>query len=165
MDSPITLEMLHDSQKPLNFKNIAPAKEPMILDFSEILEYPGHGRQTAICQLDVYRSPLTGPRTWVFIATEIPENPGLSVTNGIEHVALAIEKKFLLGPVFGNKEKTGTYILVEHYTPHSYEGRNREDFPLINFGTENTRFPYYGSPDWIPVAKKEIERLIGVSLA
>jgi hypothetical protein len=169
MKSPIVLEDLKNSAVHANFHRVASAKEPLTLIYSGPLEYVGYFRQTAICHLDVYNGPQLSdppaePQTWVFIATEVPDNKGLSITNGIEKVAQAAEGMFGLGHVFGNSdEKKGSYFLVEHYSPSSYEGRDGEDdYSIMSFREEKgSSVRYYGSPDWIPVEKEQIERLIG----
>lgn len=139
-----------------------PASKPLALVFSGSLSYRGYWKDTAVCRLDFY----SGGGRRVFIATEVPENQGLSITNGIERVAAAIEEKFVLPHVFG-PGSDGSSVLIEHYTPDSYEGRQGdEDFSVMRFKHESKGgFPSYGDPDWFRVEKSEIERLIGGHLA
>jgi hypothetical protein len=151
--SPITLEDL----------KLTPAKEPMSRLYSGPLSYQGYWRQRAMCQLDAY---LGLNLHKVFIVTEVNDNPGCSITNGIEMVADAIEEKFGLPHVFGPWSDRSC-ILVEHYDARSYSSHpDRDDYSIIGFKAENGgNYKYYGDPDWYGVEKSEIERLIGGSLA
>ena len=149
--SPITLEDLQ----------LVPAKEPMSRLFSGRLNYKGYGRQIASCQLDAYFGLDLHK---VFIVTEMSDNPGCSITNGIEMVADAIEEKFGLGHVFGPTSDR-TSILVEHYDNRSYSSRpDRDDYSIMEFKSERGSYKYYSDPGWFGVEKSEIERLIGQSI-
>jgi len=175
--SPITLEDL----------GLAPAGKPLRLLLSDVVDYRGYGHQEGGCfGLEVY----DGPGSLVAIATEIPENQACSITNGSENVAVRIEGLLRLPHVFGGtrpphslarrlwgrlkrllgEAQEKQYVLVEHYTPDSYEGRDApEDFAIVHFmGSNPGAAPpqrYYAARDWAPVEKSEIERLIGAPLA
>ena len=148
--------------RPITIKNLGflPAAGPLRLEYSDIMQYRGYGRQVATCRLQAYESP--GIR--VFIVTEISENKGCSITNNIEEVAVAIEQRLELPHVFGPTTPLDkTYVLIEHYAPDSYSVQwcGAEDFSIVKFKMEMGFFHYYEDPDWIRVEKPEIERLIG----
>jgi len=147
----------------LVYLKIQPASKPLTLVYSGILVYDGHfKKKSAACHLSVY----DGSDLRVLVATEIPENEGLSITNGIEYVAVAAEELLKLSHVFGKRGADKPSVLIEHYTPESYEGRGRgEDFSVIGFGAEKCRMRYYGEPEWTPIGRSEVERLIGRGLA
>ena len=140
---------------------LVPPAEPLKLVYSGPLHYKGHYRQNAVCHLAAYDSPSLE----VLIATEVPENTGLSVTNGIENVAVAAEDLLML-PVLEKGTPEKVYVFIEHYTPDSYRGRGgEEDFSIVTFKAEYGSCKHYGAPDWIHVEREEVEKLIGGSLA
>src|SRR5437763_13794637 len=77
---------------------------------------PGH------CHLRVLRGKLQA----LVVATEIPTNPGKSVTNTVAYIATLAVKQFGLDP-----KQT---LFIEHYTPESYEGHDdRETYDHVTF--------------------------------
>ena len=147
--------------------DLVPAKEPLRQTYSSntsgVLSYRGCGTPGTICHLDVYE----GPDALVAIATEIPQNKGCSITTGSETVALAIEKALGLPHVFGPVQHgSKQYVMIEHYTDSSYPNRNLgEDFSLVRFHDASNSRDYYSAREWMPLAKSELERLIGGPLA
>ena len=139
---------------------LSPSKEPMRLIFSGDFTYEGYSKSyVSFCHLDAY-SDGTGKR--VFVATELSRNTGTSITNAIEMVAEAIEKKFTdSAHVFGpSSPKTNT--LIEHYVKDSILD---DHYSLVEFEKEGGSFRYYVSPGWWGVEKSEVERLVGGPLA
>jgi len=83
-------------------------------DKPQALPYPSM-RQPATCHLRVLRRETHT----VVIATEIPDNPGASVTNAASDLATKAVRDFSLNP-----RRTQ---FIEHYTPDSYGERNPHD--------------------------------------
>jgi hypothetical protein len=130
----------------------------MRLVYSGDFNYEGYFKSTAVCDLKAY----SGNGKYVFIATEIKRNVGTSITNAIEMVAEAVEKKFGIKRLFG-PDSDGNSVLIEHYGDMSYEtGRGgQEDYSIMALQVVPKSFHYYSNPDWWRVDKSEIERLVG----
>lgn len=156
--SPITLEMV----------GLEPAAKPMVrLMALQAFAYLGYFGKHAECGLHVFESH---GRT-VFIATELPENPGTSITNRAEVVAETIEELFGLPHVFGDKPRNTNYTYVEHYPSTKRRGDFDENWAIVTF--KDTQAPclshprsknspqFYNDPNWVPVEREQIERLIG----
>ena len=60
---------------------------------------------------------------YVFVGTELPDNPGTSVTNFAEHLATAMRRQYGLKP--------DDVIWIEHY--REAKDRRKEDFDLVRF--------------------------------
>ena len=83
----------------------------------------------------------------MFIATELPDNPGTSITNYAEHLASALRGQYRLKP----EEQ----IWIEHY-PEAKD--RREDFDLVRFsGTEGDSFR---NPVWTRITEHAVDELI-----
>lgn len=148
--TPITLEDL----------KLSPAKEPMRLIFSGDFTYDGYSKSYhSFCHLDAYSDGKGGR---VFIATELSRNTGTSITNAIEMVAEAIEKKFTDSAHVFSSSSPKTNILVEHYTKDSILD---DHYSIVEFEKEGGSMRYYVSPGWWGIDKFEIERLTGGPLA
>ena len=139
---------------------LSPSKEPMRLIFSGDFTYEGYSKSYhSFCHLDAYSDGKGGR---VFVATELSRNTGTSITNAIEMVAEAIEKKFTdSAHVFG-PSSTKTNTLVEHYAKDSSLD---DHYSLVEFEKEGGSMRYYISPGWWGIDKSEIERLTGGPLA
>ena len=97
----------------------------------------------------------------VVIVSELPDNPGTSVTNAIEQIAAEVMDAHSLAlervPVF-----------VEHYPPEA-TGRGEETFDLVVFGHHEVREVVrggvwrkeIGSPTWKPLDRRSVEVLLG----
>ncbi len=97
----------------------------------------------------------------VVIVSELPDNPGTSVTNAIEQIAAEVIDAHSLAlervPVF-----------VEHYPPEA-TGRGEETFDLVVFGHHEVREivrggvwrKEVGSPTWKPLDRRAVELLLG----
>jgi hypothetical protein len=104
----------------------------------------------AHCRLRIFEVPGEAP---VVIATELPDNPGTSVTNFAEHLATAVWH-LLERPPAG-------LTWIEHYPPQETGTRREESFALVLFTQIDGR--YYG-PRWRHVTREEVETLIGGAL-
>ena len=97
----------------------------------------------------------------VVIVSELPDNPGTSVTNAIEKIAAEVmdAHRFAMGraPVF-----------VEHYPPIVTGGRD-ETFEQVVFAHHEVRevmrggiwHKEIGSPTWAHLSRREVEVLVG----
>jgi hypothetical protein len=106
-----------------------------------------HG-QPAHCWLRVYQDD---DRTPVVIATEMPDNKGVSVTNYAEELASQVQRMFGFPRLHW----------IEHYPPRGKLKRD-EEFDLVEFQQEP--WGEYCDPDWRPICKQDVEAIIGVTL-
>lgn len=90
----------------------------------------------------------------VVIVTELPQNPGTSVTNAAQDIATQAYQ-WLERPAQG-------ITLIEHYAQDGEERYAQERFALVTFAhSEGGRFSH---PEWRALTKEEVERLIGQAL-
>jgi len=95
--------------------------------------------------------PLT-----VVLLTELADNPGCSITNGIEDARRAVLHRWPeLNPA--------RLVLVEHYDSSSYPPSRRretieESFDLVTFSPEDLQ------PRWQRISKRSLEALLGAKL-
>ena len=107
--------------------------------------YKGFWNCDSRCDIEVHRR---GDGKYVFVATELPDNPGTSVTNFAEHLATAMRSRYGLKPE--------DVIWIEHY-PEA-KNRRKEDFDLVRFlGTEGDSFR---SPVWTRITEQAADELI-----
>ena len=97
------------------------------------------------CDIEVHQR---SDGKYVFVATELPDNPGTSVTNYAEQLATAMRTQYALKP--------GDVIWIEHY-PEAKD-RRKEDFDLVRFlGMEGDSFR---TPVWTRITEKAVNELI-----
>ena len=115
------------------------------------------------CRIRIYL-PEEERDAVVVICTELPNNPGASVTNSVKRIAAeVIEAHRLPTPL----------IWIEHHPPETIDGRV-ETFEMVLFDSyeiEELRAPYLGdraveigSPTWKPLDRSSVEMLVGESL-
>jgi hypothetical protein len=97
------------------------------------------------------------------IITELPDNPGKSVTNAMEWIATVVVHRFDLDPARTR--------WIEHYPDRHPSGREGdrvfdESFSLVSLGWERGRSPW-GQPspwasgvDWQPLTRAEVTRML-----
>ena len=100
-----------------------------------IYEYQGPYTKSR-CQLEI--------NGHVVVATEIAENPGMSITNSIGELAASVCRDFDIPP-----EKL---VLIEHYGNESYHGGrdNKETYDMVEFSDG------LGKPKWRPLRSDEL---------
>jgi len=80
----------------------------------------------------------------VAIVTELSDNPGMSITNAIEDVALAV------------CERTGIpfkdLVLIEHYPKRGVGEINKETFDLVTFDGDGVNPRRSGNTNWKRIA-------------
>ena len=107
--------------------------------------YKGFWNCDSCCDIEVHRR---SDGKYVFVATELPDNPGTSVTNFAEHLATAMRSQYALKP--------DQVIWIEHY-PEA-KGRRKEDFDLVRFlGMEGNSFR---TPVWTRITQHAVDELI-----
>jgi hypothetical protein len=126
-------------------------------DFTFSFRLPHHGVE-ARCQVQIYRQPGRA----VVVVTELPDNPGVSVTNAAEYIATCILHDHALDP--------DTTIWVEHYHDRNRPGQHdplfAESWDLVTFNWDyrtspwQHRSPHATSPRWCPLDREEVDRLI-----
>lgn|GEM_PF-98493 len=100
------------------------------------------------CRLRVYE-PREGPL--VVIATELPENPGTSITNFVEELAAEVWA-LLERPARG-------MVWIEHYPERGpVHRRIPEGFDRVTFARTERGF---SGPQWRRLPRAEVEQLIG----
>jgi hypothetical protein len=124
------------------------------------------------CRVRIYRPFLSEEDSAardeaVVICTELPNNPGMSVTNAAERIA---------GEVISFHRLPTPLVWVEHYEDGARGSEATEDphtFDLVTFssyevedlgaylGEERKRI---GEPSWQPLDRATVEALIGESL-
>lgn len=133
----------------------APTKYPfeLIVDNSEYRYGGSHHREESICRLRIYQ---TEDMEAVVIFTELPDNPGMSVTNAAEILANSVSVDFEI------YDDITTWI--EHYPDEYFEKYGREPH---GYG-ETYDFILYECTDdgvchnahWQNTNKQEIEELL-----
>lgn len=96
----------------------------------------------ATCQVQVFRDEYFGFEHYAVLLTELPGNPGRSVTNGVEEIAARLIKDhcFLHTPTF-----------IEHYTRVvGFE----ETWDLIEWQREALHSPKWRRISWYDIAKR-----------
>jgi hypothetical protein len=115
------------------------------------------------CRVRIYLSEdeLDAP---VVICTELPDNPGTSITNSAEQIAAEVMRAYPMLEV--------PFVWIEHHPPQSTD-RETETFDLVTFsGYEITErapdlgeFRYtIGEPTWKRLDRPSVEALVGEPL-
>ncbi len=97
----------------------------------------------------------------VVVCSELPNNPGMSITNAAERIA---------AEVIGGHRLSTPLVWIEHYPPEARRPGAEETFDLVLFssyevedlgayaGEERKRI---GEPSWKPLDRRSVETLIG----
>lgn len=88
----------------------------------------------------------TGADTTVVVLTELPSNPGMSVTNALEHIATKVRGAFLAS------NAPTEIIWVERYLQGTQaDGSAGETFDLVHLEWDGQ---HYGKPHWRPIGDR-----------
>ena len=124
----------------------------MHLHYDALYLYRGFHACLSYCWLRIY----TAPGQSVVLATEMPDNPGTSITNAAERLAMEVMRTF--GLLFDSLR------WVEHYPER--QGRHGHpplpaSFDLVTFTptTQGLR-----SPEWRRLSQAQIEHMLGQPL-
>jgi hypothetical protein len=121
----------------------------------EDLTFPYRGYHGCPSQCRI-RACRVGKGPWVVVATELDDNPGTSVTNMAEGIALAVWKWL---------ERPEEMVWVEHYPDRMYLGDRpmlKAEFDLVEF--ERTPDGGFRRPRWRRISRGEAEALAGAPL-
>ena len=110
----------------------------------------------ARCRLRLFWRKATA----VAIVTELPDNPGMSVTNYAENLATEIAQRYGIEP--------GRLVWIEHYPqrdPAVYNDPelDAETYDLATF-VWDCQSREYSDPDWIRIDRATAEALAGAPL-
>ncbi len=123
------------------FADLMKPQDQALLPFQQVSE-------RGLCSLRILQK---GKRTMV-IATEIPVNPGKSVTNAAEDIATQVVQQFHLDPM---KTK-----FIECYNKESFEGtRFAEMYDEVTFTWQEKQA---SNPQWRRLEPHEIAELLDV---
>jgi hypothetical protein len=117
-----------------------PGMVGVAIDLTAGRAVPLHPGQVSRCRLRVYREePWKGI---IAVATELPTNPGASITNAIEHLAGQVWRDFI-------PDKGHPPMLFDHYDSSSYGGKPAGDmFSLVTFHQVRADRLVVAGPDW-----------------
>ena len=100
------------------------------------------------CKVEIYSNVIHD--RYVVVMTELPDNPGMSVTNAVEVVVENIYNTV--------KELEGVTMdkisFVEHYF---HEGNIPETYDLVTF---NSNWTSFSSPEWKHLSIEDFEHLL-----
>jgi hypothetical protein len=124
---------------------------PLLADFHH--HYRGSMGFRSVCRIRVYQ--LDSGMT-VVIATELPDNPGTSITNWAEFLATEMRRRFVapgagLAWIEHSPERPG--LTGAPPLP--------EQFDRVLFRWDGT---CYHDPDWRPFSRAQVEALLGEPL-
>jgi hypothetical protein len=124
----------------------------MHLRYDDVFLYRGFHACPSYCWLRIY----TAPGQSVVLATEMPDNPGTSITNAAERLAMEVTRTFGLA--------LDTLTWIEHYPER--EGRNRHpplpaSFDLVTFTPTAQGLR---SPQWRRLSQAQVEAMLGQPL-
>jgi hypothetical protein len=123
-----------------------------------IHSYKDAGGRPAHCRVRIFLPDETAD-SQVVICSEVPNNPGGSITNSAETIAA--------GVIRANELHT-PLVWIEHWPEESAEGQ--ESFDLVVFSSYKVeeRAPYLGEtrawigePTWKPLDRTNVEVLVG----
>jgi len=109
-------------------------------DWGQVFSYLGFGLHPSRCGLKIVRE---GDRVTVTL-TELPDNPGTSVTNCVEEIATQVYHTFLKGTPIDKIR------WIEHYPPR---GEWEETFDEVTFDWDGETFSH---PRWRRLLHREM---------
>ena len=117
--------------------------EDFLYDFEGYHGYPSQ------CRIQIFSVTA---RSVVVVASELPDNPGTSITNRAEWIANQLYERL---------DQPEDFIWIEHYPEDAYGGNpdpeHTESFAIVEFDVENGKLT---RPDWTHVTKPQVEQLI-----
>jgi hypothetical protein len=125
----------------------------MQLIYNGMYCYGGPQSHSSYCWLRVY----TAPDQAVVIATEVADNPGISITNAVESLATQVAQRFAI--------PFDTLTWIEHYPERIVNGGRLtipESFDQVTFMQGPTGFD---RPEWRHLQQSQVEALIGEAIA
>ena len=129
--------------------------------------YAGYHGALAECRVRVFAQPPGGLD--VAILTELPTNPGTSVTNMIQDLTLQVGRQHAPDRV---SDGVQPLVFVEHY-PADRRGWLECRYALVRFASWSARVTYLGGrdrvlyagpPSWTHLDRATVEELVGQAL-
>jgi len=103
-----------------------------------------HGR-IGVCAIEAIKLPESGIAV---IATELKDNPGMSITNAAEYVATAVCKRLRLDPHY--------LVWIEHYGYPSPLSKLPRTYDRVTFARiTSDREPFFHEPKWSAMKEKD----------
>lgn len=112
----------------------------MLFDFTDA------NRREAVTDIERYGN--------LIVATELKENPGMSVTNASEYIATQYARQHGM--------QLGSVVFVERYDDRSYSGGSETpNYSLVTFSPgERNGEPHLTAPNWKHLTESEYNALI-----
>jgi hypothetical protein len=124
----------------------------MHLRYDHIYLYRGFHACLSYCWLRIY----TTPGQSVVLATEMPENPGTSITNAPERLSMEVTRTFRLA--------LDTLTWIEHYP----ERQGSHGHPLLPESFDQVTFTHTAQglqcPEWHRLSQAQVEAMLGQTL-
>ena len=120
------------------------------------------------CRIRIFEFGNYDPAPLIIVSA-LPDNKGLSITNGIEQIATKIAHEFL----FPKNYSYHRAMWIEHYPErqpynHTRDPIFNESFSLVtltwNMRAWRLRSPWASAPSWRHINKSWIEELLGASI-
>jgi hypothetical protein len=131
--------------------------EPVHLAVDYMHPVPRRGR----CRVRVFLPDDPRRDRPLVVCSELPDNPGASVTSAAQRIA---------SEVISNFDLPGSIIYVEHWPPEATDGQT-ETFELVVFAHSEVREVVHeegqgprlevGRPEWKPLDRASVEVLVG----
>lgn len=124
---------------------------------AERYEYAGYSGARSVCEVSILRRDGQPP---IVIFTELPDNPGTSVTNMIEHLAAEIQRRDSL---------PAETIWIEHYPAERRPQGAGESWDLVTFAPNTAAFRELrrgrwrwtlGTPEWKRISAADVAELL-----
>ena len=123
-----------------------------LIEEDERFGYNGLGGQRSTCRVRLFNSEQTGQI--VAVVTELPTNPGSSVTNSVENLATAITEQFEIEPE--------RFLMVEHYPAEQHAGSTFDaSYSRVNLKHDARHGFIKASPAWTPLDAEAVASLTG----
>jgi hypothetical protein len=122
------------------------------VDNMQALEFRGLGNGPARCGLDIHRRH---DGIVVVILTELPNNPGTSVTNFFEHLATKVFMEILMMEAI----KPANIIWIEHYPAESREPIREETWDKVEL-MYHDEYKRFQRPKWSRLQKEEVDAIL-----
>ena len=123
--------------------------------------YKDAGGRHAHCRIRIYLPNYVRDAPMV-LCSELPNNPGGSITNSAEVIAA--------GVIRANELPT-PLVWIEHWPKESSEGQETFDLVVFSIYEVSERAPYFGEtrtwigePSWKPLDRASVEVLVGGKL-
>jgi hypothetical protein len=124
----------------------------MHLRYDDLYLYRSFNACPSYCWLRIY----TAPRQHVVLATEMPENPGISITNAAERLAMEVTRTF--GLAFD------ALAWIEHY-PERQGSHGHPPLPAsFDLVTFMRTAQGLQRPEWRRLSKVQVEQVLGQPL-